>query len=61
LIGSLSNARGLGAVAEGVETEAHRQFLQERGCLEAQGYLFSKPLAADVFLSFAEFREPRPD
>ena len=30
-------------LAEGMETEEHRQFLQEIGCELAQGYLFHKP------------------
>jgi len=38
-------------VAEGVETEAHQQFLQELGCDEVQGYLYSKPLPSGVFKS----------
>ena len=33
-------------VAEGVETEAQRIFLNQVGCQELQGYLFSKPVEA---------------
>lgn len=32
-------------LAEGVETERQRDFLRDRGCQLAQGYLFSRPLA----------------
>jgi len=44
--GFLSIAQGLGVsvVAEGVETEAQRQYLRERGCPVGQGFLFAKAL-----------------
>jgi len=42
----LDMARNLNlvVVAEGVESETHLHFLQEHGCQEAQGYLFSRPV-----------------
>ena len=38
---------GLQVIAEGVESEQQLQFLRARGCNIFQGYLFSRPLAAD--------------
>jgi diguanylate cyclase (GGDEF)-like protein/PAS domain S-box-containing protein len=45
-ITSLGNSLRLKLVAEGVETEAQRQFLLAIGCHEMQGFLFSPPLPA---------------
>jgi EAL domain-containing protein (putative c-di-GMP-specific phosphodiesterase class I) len=33
-------------IAEGVETEAQRAFLEKNGCAFCQGYLFGKPMSA---------------
>lgn len=41
---ALGRALGLKIVAEGVETEAQRQFLRVAGCHLLQGYLFGKAL-----------------
>jgi EAL domain-containing protein (putative c-di-GMP-specific phosphodiesterase class I) len=36
-------------VAEGIETQEQRAYLQAQRCTEGQGYLFSRPLAAAQF------------
>ncbi|WP_153305857.1 sensor domain-containing protein [Desulfogranum mediterraneum] len=46
---SLGKALGLRMVAEGVETEIQKDFLEREGCDEIQGYLYSRPLPADAF------------
>lgn len=43
---SMAHALGLRVTAEGVETQAQRDFLARQGCDEIQGYLVSRPLAA---------------
>ena len=51
--GVVTLARGLNlqTVAEGVETEAQRQFLRVAGCDKMQGYLFSPPLPSEELLA----------
>ncbi len=46
---SLSQSLKLEVIAEGVEEEYQKAFLMENGCDHMQGYLFSKPLAAEDF------------
>ena len=43
----LAHNLGLTVVAEGVEDEGALDLLVEYGCDSAQGYFFSRPLAAD--------------
>lgn len=40
---------GLKIIAEGVETKAQEKFLIDRGCDQAQGYYYSKPLCVTDF------------
>jgi EAL domain-containing protein (putative c-di-GMP-specific phosphodiesterase class I) len=50
---SLGKSLGFAVIAEGVETEGQRGFLMDNDCNFFQGYLFSKPLPAPLFLDFA--------
>lgn len=46
---NMSKNLGLEVIAEGVETETQKRFLLNRGCVQFQGYLFSKPVNLDQF------------
>jgi EAL domain-containing protein (putative c-di-GMP-specific phosphodiesterase class I) len=45
---TLAHDLGLTAVAEGVETVDQLRHLKELGCELGQGYLFSRPVPAEV-------------
>lgn len=52
---SMAHRLGIEVVAEGVETEAQRDFLLDRGCEYGQGFFFSKPvLQADLLKLLAD-------
>ncbi len=56
---TLSHHMNLSVVAEGVETEEQFAVLRNLKCNEGQGYLFGKPMEANVFREWiAEFRIP---
>jgi len=43
----LADSLGMTTLAEGVETSKQFAILRHEGCVEAQGYLFSRPVSAD--------------
>lgn len=48
---ALARAIGLKITAEGVEDPRQQSFLRSAGCHYLQGYLFSRPVAADIITS----------
>jgi diguanylate cyclase (GGDEF)-like protein len=55
---AMAKGCGLKAIAEGVETRDQMRFLYANGCSHMQGYLFSKPLPAEVLASHLESEDP---
>ncbi len=45
----MANNLGMKVIAEGVETEDQRAFLELHGCSAVQGYLFGRPLPLAEF------------
>jgi EAL domain-containing protein (putative c-di-GMP-specific phosphodiesterase class I) len=55
---ALGHSLGLTVIAEGVETAAQRQVLQQLGCHAYQGYFFGRPAPAEQLAAF--FAKPGP-
>ncbi|MDO8925797.1 MAG: EAL domain-containing protein [Sideroxyarcus sp.] len=49
---SMGKGLSMHVIAEGVETEAQREFLEAHGCHAYQGYLFSQPLPIEALEEF---------
>ena len=50
---TLGHSLGMMVIAEGVETQTQREFLQARGCNNFQGYLFGRPGPVEALQSMA--------
>ncbi len=51
---AMAHSMGIKVIAEGVESEDQLSFLRKIGCDEAQGFLFSRPVTADMFRELVE-------
>ena len=56
---SLARDLNIGVVAEGVETADQLEYLRQVNCDEVQGYLISRPVAADGVLALLETKKLR--
>ncbi|HEX9570994.1 MAG TPA: EAL domain-containing protein [Burkholderiales bacterium] len=56
---TLAHALGLRVIAEGVETDAQREFLRSHACNLGQGYLFSRPARPEAIARHVAAGSPR--
>jgi len=54
----MGKALNIRVIAEGVETPEQLKFLKEHGCFEFQGYLFSRPMAANALTEMIHNASP---
>lgn len=57
---SLSQSFDVSVIGEGVETARHAEMLLRLGCVKAQGYAISRPLAIDALETWLEQWRPDP-
>ncbi len=50
----MAHKLGLKVIAEGIETEKQRKLLYDAGCDYGQGYLFSRPVPGNTFISLLQ-------
>nr|WP_321444130.1 EAL domain-containing protein [uncultured Cohaesibacter sp.] len=58
---ALSQTLELSVIAEGVENEQQRDFLQSIGCNEFQGYLFARPMPQEQYEDFVRLFSANKD
>ena len=51
---SLGNKLGLCTIAEGVERVEQAEYMKQLGCVEAQGYLYAKPMPFDELMVYLQ-------
>jgi sensor c-di-GMP phosphodiesterase-like protein len=54
---AMGRALKLKVIAEGVEDKIQAEFLHSKGCQEAQGYLYSRPLLPADLIDWMEYME----
>jgi diguanylate cyclase (GGDEF)-like protein/PAS domain S-box-containing protein len=55
---AMGKALNIRVIAEGVETPEQLKFLKDHGCYEFQGYLFSRPMAANALTEMIHTTSP---
>jgi EAL domain-containing protein (putative c-di-GMP-specific phosphodiesterase class I) len=50
---AMAHSLNIRVIAEGVENDAQKRYLNLRGCDEAQGFLYSPAVPADQFMALA--------
>ncbi|MGD0960864.1 MAG: EAL domain-containing protein [Methylomonas sp.] len=56
---AMANHLGMEVIAEGVETEAQRRFLEQNNCRVCQGYLYSEPAPIESLEAFLDISNRR--
>ncbi|WP_218355143.1 bifunctional diguanylate cyclase/phosphodiesterase [Alteromonas lipotrueiana] len=54
---SLGNKLGLSTIAEGVERVEQADYMKQLGCIEAQGYMYAKPMPFDALINHLAARQ----
>ena len=53
---TLAGALNLEVVAEGIETQYHRDLMQQMGCQYGQGYFFHRPMSLDQLIEITKLQ-----